>query len=183
MGKAVVIWSIIGFLLISCGGGQKPSPRVHLLPNPKESDIKVEKSSHKIVIPYKRTASGLIEVCVSINGVPFNMCWDTGSTVTSISWLELAKLAKEHAITEDDMISNEDIDGNNSYCSEKIFNINEFLIYGIDNNRLTFYNIPITVHNNYSSLMRIGQDIIRKLPKHTFNEDTMFIEFETTYEF
>ena len=181
--KTIVASIVIMVMLGSCGDGQKPSPRLPKLPVTPyhEEPIVPTEPNHKILIPYKRTAEGLIEVSVSINGVPFNMCWDTGSPETSISRLELMKLAKEKAVTKDDCICEED-----SECgctNEKVFNINEFFIHGTDNNRLTFYNVPMTVYDNYCSTMRIGQDIIRRLPKHTFNEEGMFIEFEMADEF
>ena len=58
-------------------------------------------SSKNVIVPFERT-SDLAQVQISLNGVPFNMWWDTGASMTCISALELQKLAKEGKIELDD---------------------------------------------------------------------------------
>ena len=90
-------------LCASCGNKQKPSPRSSVWGENVDTTTiaKIKLSGNKVLVPFKRMESGLAEVQVSLNGVPFNMWWDTGASVTCISLLELQKLAKEGKISLD----------------------------------------------------------------------------------
>ena len=80
----------------SCSNHQKPSARNNVWGDEDTTSVtEVKLSGSKVLVPFKRIESGLAEVQVSLNGVPFNMWWDTGASVTCISLLELQKLAKE----------------------------------------------------------------------------------------
>ncbi len=85
---SIFIW----FLMTACGGSQKPSERANVWDDTEINEV--ELSTEKVCVPFKRTAGDLAEVQVSFNGVPFNMLWDTGASMTCISALELQKLAK-----------------------------------------------------------------------------------------
>ena len=95
IGAAIALVSVC----VSCGSRQKPSPRVNAWDN--SETLQIGMNSDKVLVPFKRTSSGLAEVQVSLNGVPFNMWWDTGASITCISALELQKLSKEGKITLD----------------------------------------------------------------------------------
>ena len=77
------------FACVSCGNKQKPSPRSSVWGENVDTTTvaEVRLSGEKVLVPFKRTESGLAEVQVSLNGVPFNMWWDTGASVTCISLL------------------------------------------------------------------------------------------------
>ena len=84
----------------SCGGKSQVSPRVPIWDDA-ECSKSVSLSSKNVIVPFERT-SDLAQVQISLNGVPFNMWWDTGASMTCISALELQKLAKEGKIELDD---------------------------------------------------------------------------------
>lgn len=168
---------VIGIMLlcVSCGNKQKPSQRANVWKN--EAEISL--SSDKISVPFKRTMSGLAEVQVSLNGVPFNMYWDTGATFTSISSLELEKLAKENKIRQEDFlgsVTSTYADGSSS--EEPVFMIKEIFIQGNDGRYLILKNVETIISENSEAPLLIGQNIISNLPKHSFNESSMVIEFE-----
>ena len=91
-------------VLTACGGGQKPSKRDNVWGENVDTSVvaKNQVKGEKVLVPFKRINNDLLEVQVSLNGVPFNMWWDTGASVTCISLLELQKLAKEGKISMDD---------------------------------------------------------------------------------
>lgn len=167
---AVIV--IVVMLCTSCGSRQQPSSRINVWD-------KASSSTEKIFVPFTRTPSGLAEVQVLLNGVPFNMYWDTGASITSISALELQKLAKEGKITLDDYLGDAVsrlADG--SSTEEVIYNIKEIYIQGKDNKYLRLTDVAAIVSANEEAPLLIGQNIISSLPKHRFNDSTGEIEFD-----
>lgn len=168
---------VIGLMLLctSCGNKQKPSQRANVW----KTEATISLSSDKVSVPFKRTMSGLAEVQVSLNGVPFNMYWDTGASITSISSLELAKLAKENKIRQEDLlgcVTSTYADG--SSAEQPVFMIKEIFIQGNDGRYLILKNVETIISENSEAPLLIGQNIISNLPKHSFNESSMVIEFE-----
>ncbi len=172
---------VIGLMLLctSCGNKQKPSQRANVWKTEATKSSEISLSSDKVSVPFKRTMSGLAEIQVSLNGVPFNMYWDTGASITSISSLELAKLAKENKIRQEDLlgsITSTYADG--SSAEQPVFMIKEIFIQGNDGRYLILKNVETIISENSEAPLLIGQNIISNLPKHSFNESSMVIEFE-----
>ena len=168
-------------LCVSCDSKQKPSPRKSVWGENVDTTTvaEVKLSGEKVLVPFKRMESGLAEVQVSLNGVPFNMWWDTGASVTCISLLELQKLAKEDKISLDDYKGpafSTIADG--STTESAIFTIKEIYIQGQDNKYLILKDVDAMVSPSAKAPLLIGQNVISKLPKHSFNESTGVIEFE-----
>ena len=176
--RKVLILALCILSIMSCQK-QKPSPRRPIMSNT-SSEISVRSNADKVIVPFSRTQSGLAEVQVSLNGVPFNMWWDTGASITSISALELAKLAKEGKIDEDDYvqtITTRIADG--TRVDAEVYLIKELYIKGENDKYLVVYNIHATVSDNLNAPLLIGQNVIQQLPKHSFNESKSVIEFDT----
>lgn len=172
---------VIGMMLlcISCGNKQKPSQRVTVWKTEATKSFQISLSSDKVSVPFKRTISGLAEVQVSLNGVPFNMYWDTGASITSISSLELAKLAKENKIRQEDLLGSVTTTyADGSSAEQPVFMIKEIFIQGNDGRYLILKNVETIISENSEAPLLIGQNIISNLPKHSFNESSMVIEFE-----
>lgn len=73
-----ILFAMIGIAILmcaSCENKKKPSTRVSVWGENVVTEVKL--SGEKVLVPFKRTESGLAEVQVSLNGVPFNMWWDT----------------------------------------------------------------------------------------------------------
>lgn len=174
-----MIFATLSLLVFStaCETRQKPSPRV----NPWDANTSFEfvMNSDKVLVPFHRTEAGLAEVQVALNGVPFNMWWDTGASITCISALELQKLAKEGRITLDDVQGSAIsrlADG--SSTEEIVFNIKEIYIQGKDNKFLRLTDVSAVVSANEDAPLLIGQNVISSLPRHTFNDAIGVIEFD-----
>lgn len=183
MKKVVYIISAVIIMLTnaSCGNNQKPSDRSSVWGEDVDTTtVKgISLSSEKVFVPFQRTASGLAQVQVSLNGVPFNMWWDTGASITSISSLEFIKLVKEGRVEEDDKIGSiqaKYADGSSG--EEDVYRIREISIQGKDNEHLTLYGVAVSVSENLGAPLLIGQNVISELPKHKFNDDTEEIEFD-----
>lgn len=167
----------IGLLMTACVGNQKPSARANVWDDSENDEV--ELSTEKVCVPFKRTAGDLAEVQVSLNGVPFNMWWDTGASMTCISALELQKLAKEGKIELDDYqgsILTKIADG--STTEALVFNIKEIYIPGTDNQYLVLRDIDAAVSASANAPLLIGQNVIQNLPKHSFDEAKGLIIFD-----
>lgn len=168
-------------VLTACGGGQKPSKRDNVWGENVDTSV-VENNQikgEKVLVPFKRLSNNLIEVQVSLNGVPFNMWWDTGASCTCISLLELQKLAKEGKISMDDYKGpalSKIADG--STAESAVFTIKEVYIQGRDNKYVVVKDIDAMVSPSQEAPLLLGQDVIKQLPKHAFNEAEGVIEFE-----
>lgn len=172
---------VIGLMLLctSCGNRQKPSQRANVWKTEATKSSEISLSNDKVSVPFKRTMSGLAEVQVSLNGVPFNMYWDTGASITSISFLELAKLAKEKKISQEDLLGSvTSTYANGSSAEQPVFMIKDIFIQGNDGRYLILKNVETIISENSEAPLLIGQNIISNLPKHSFNESSMVIEFE-----
>jgi len=177
-----VMATIAILTLTSCGNSQKPSPRVNVWDEATDTASAVRKvslSGKSVFVPFKRLDNGLAEVQVSLNGTPFNMWWDTGASITSISSLEFIKLMKEGKVGEDDKIGTV----NASYADgtsglEDVYCIREIFIQGKDNEHLILKDVAVAVSENLSAPLLVGQNVISNLPKHRFNDDTGEIEFD-----
>lgn len=177
----LIIVGMVFFMCASCDKKPKPSARVGVWgENVDTSTVaEVKLSGEKVLVPFKRMESGLAEVQVSLNGVPFNMWWDTGASMTCISLLELEKLAKEGKISLDDYVGpamSKIADG--STTESAVFTIKEIYIQGLDNKYLILKDVAAMVSPNAQAPLLIGQNVIRNLPRHSFNESTGVIEFE-----
>lgn len=161
---------VIGCCLQSCGGEQKASER---------EDVWYVDTVSVIKVPFQRTGGDLIEIQVSLNGVPMNMWWDSGASTSCISALELLQLAKQGRITLDDYqreVATRIADGSTSY--NMMFNIKELYIEAKDNKHLILNNIDVLVSPNEGAPLLLGQNVMMNLPKYVINDAEGVIEFE-----
>lgn len=184
MKKNLFISLFIMLFCTSCSNKQKPSPRIDVWGNDilstTESVKDVELKGDRVLVPFKRTESDLAEVQIFLNGVPFNIWWDTGASLTCISSLEFVKLKKEGKVNDEDYagsITSNIADG--STTEEAVYVIKEVLIKGQDENHyLRLHDVLVAVSENITAPLLLGQNVIQNLPKHAFNDSKGIIEFE-----
>lgn len=175
MKKIVFLLFLCGLVLsTSCTDSQQVSQRVNAFIQ--EGDSLSEQATK---VPFKRLANNLAEVQVSLNGVPCNMWWDTGASVTCISLLELKRLAKEGKVQLEDYAGNSVATiADGSKVENALFRIKELYIQGRDNKNLILHDVVVSVSANEHAPLLLGQNVINSLPKHSFNETEEVIEFE-----
>lgn len=178
MKKNVLLLLATTMLICTSCNDQKPSQRDNAWDE--EKAVKnVTLSGEKVYVPFKRTDSGLAEVQVSLNGSPFNMWWDTGASITSISSLEFIKLMKENKVSAEDKIGSVQAsfaDGSSGF--EDVYQIHEIYIQGKNNEYLKLEDVAVTVSESLGAPLLVGQNVISQLPKHKFNDETEEIEFD-----
>ena len=171
--KFILLSLISIYVLAGCTSGREPSPRVNVW----EADtVKVEKPKR---VKFKRTdGSGLIQIEALINGVPFNMWWDTGASITTISALEFVNLIKGDVISEDDAMENiQTRNANGSVSTCGMFMCREFKIRTTDGSEFVLDNVEVAVSDNVGSPLLIGQNVMRRLP------NAHVLDFEGVIEF
>lgn len=180
-----ILFAMAGMAILmcaSCGNKTKPSTRVGVWGENVDTTTAVKKvtlSGEQVLVPFKRKENGLAEVQISLNGTPFNMWWDTGASITSISSLEFLKLLKEGKVSESDKIgsvSSSYADGSSGV--EDVYRIREIFIQGKNNEHLILNDVAVTVSENLGAPLLVGQNVISNLPKHKFNDTTEEIEFD-----
>lgn len=93
--------------------------------------------------------------------------------------MELAKLAKENKISQEDLLGSViSTYADGSSAKQPVFMIKEIFIQGNDGRYLILKNVETIISENSEAPLLIGQNIISNLPKHSFNESSMVIEFE-----
>lgn len=180
---AFIMASIVLSVCCSCGGNQKPSPRIPVwgeeVADTASAVKKITLSGKTVSVPFKRCENGLAEVQVSLNGTPFNMWWDTGASITSISSLEFIKLMKEGKVSEEDKIGSVKTSyADGSSGVEDVYRIKEIFIQGKDNEYLVLNDVAVSVSESIGAPLLVGQNVIGSLPKHKFNDETEVIEFD-----
>lgn len=133
----------------------------------------------KTLVPFSAKENGHITLQASLNGVPFNMIFDTGATGSTISVLELINLIKEGKIDADDILDYSPsmlADGSQMIGLE--VTIKDFSIQGQNNESFSIPDVKVTVVDNAEAPILLGMDVIGKLPKHSFNYETNMIEFD-----
>lgn len=158
--------------LASCDN-QKPSQRHNT------DTIQRTDSVISMRVSFKRQSStSTPEVMVKLNGVPFNMKWDTGAEGTVISKFELASLMKAGKISDYDhkgYMTAVVADGSSSQIP--VFNIREFTLTDTEGKEHTIYNVDVAVIDNVGASLLLGQNVMKELPAYHFNDDEQNIEF------
>lgn len=175
--KISIFLSIAAAAMLTACDNQKPSPRVDVYG---DSEVETtQMSADKVYVPFTRTESNLIEVQVTLNGVPMNMIYDSGASMTSISALELQMLAKAGKIELSDYMGNivtQIADGSTSEGA--VFNIKGLTIKGNNDQYLVVRDMEAIVSANDDAPLLLGQNAIRELPKHTIDDSKGVIIFD-----
>ncbi len=174
MNRFSILTLIMGFILAlaSCDN-QKPRQRHNT------DTIQRTDSIISMRVSFKRqSTTSTPEVTVKLNGVPFNMMWDTGAERTVISAFELASLMKAGKISDYDhkgYMTAVVADGSSSQVP--VFNIREFTLTDTDGNEHTIYNVDVAVIDNMGASLLLGQNVMKELPAYRFNDVEQNIEF------
>lgn len=161
-------------MLVSCDN-QQPGPRV----DPWGHSASDQRSAGKVYVPFTRNESNLIEIEVSINGVPMKMLLDTGASVTSLSRLEFFQLLKAGKISDADYIKEIKVQiGNGKAVTESLYYIRGLEIKGKDNQSFIVRDFPATVSDNLSAPLLLGQDVIMKLPRYFVDDEKGMLVFD-----
>ena len=175
----VIVRFVLGFLfvvtLLSCGGEKKTPIYVDVDTEEEvgdstvseEAEPVVEKpespsmaqSGEEVVVPF-RNKEGVKYVQVSVNGVGFEMIFDTGCSGTLISVAEARYLYDKGQLTNDDIIGvsqSQIADG--SIVENMVVNLKEVVING----EICCPNVQATVSSSVNAPLLLGNEVLDRL--------------------
>lgn len=155
---------ILGLLvitaLISCSGDKKKPIYVDTDNVSEETEnSSYAQNGDEVVVPF-RNENGVKYVQVKVNGVGFEMIFDTGCSGALISVAEANYLYQKGKLTEDDilgMAQSQIADG--SVVENMVVNLKEVVI----NDQILCPNVQATVSGNINAPLLLGNEILDRL--------------------
>lgn len=130
-------------------------------------------SGDEIVVPF-RYENGIKYVDVKVNGVGFEMIFDTGCSATLISVAEANYLYQKGKLTPDDIIGttqSQIADG--SIVEEMLVNLEEVVI----NDKIFCPNVKATVSGNINAPLLLGNEVLDRLATITIDNENQTLNF------
>ena len=171
MKKYVLSLSII-MVLLSCGGEKKKPIYVDLDEDMEESLY--AQSGDEIVVPF-RNENGVKYVAVKVNGVGFEMIFDTGCSGALKSVAEANYLYQKGKLAQDDIIGtaqSQIADG--SGIENMVVNLKEVVI----NDQILCPNVKATVSANINAPLLLGNEILDRLAMIKIDNENETLNFK-----
>lgn len=155
----IILGIFITATLFSCGGDKKKPIYVDLDEISEESDSTEVPSGNEVVVPF-RNENGVKYVQVSVNGVGFEMIFDTGCSGALISAAEANYLYQKGKLSPDDILGTTQSQiANGSIVENMVVNLKEVVI----NNQITCSDVQATVSNNINAPLLLGNEVLDRL--------------------
>lgn len=128
----------------------------------------------EISVPY-REVSGVKIVNVRVNGVGFDMIFDTGCSETLISPAEAIYLLQKGLLTENDIIGyTKSMIADGSIVENTVVNLKVVSIEG----KVNCYNVKAVVSNNLSAPLLLGNEALDQVASYTIDNENNNILFK-----
>lgn len=158
------------FLLSSCGGKKKQSAYIDI-----DADIATESG---IEVPYRETG-GVKFVHVKVNGVGWDMIFDTGCSGTLLSLSEARYLVEKGLLVEQDILGtthSQIADG--SIVENMVVNLRKVSIIANEGKTIDCYNVPATVSSNIEAPLLLGNEVLDEVAyEYTIDNTQKVISF------
>lgn len=177
----VFLCALIFIFLSSCGGEKNRPVYVDTEVVDEDSVIEVgdtvEKSlstGEEVLVPYKNE-NGVKLVQVKVNGVGFEMIFDTGCSGTLISMAEANYLYQKGKLAPDDILGvtqSQIADG--SIVENMVVNLKEVVI----NDQIVCPNVQATVSNNINAPLLLGNEVLNRIAAITIDQEREVLVFK-----
>lgn len=144
--------------IASCDNSEKKRP-VYVDTDDTEEEATYAQSGEEIVVPY-RNENGVKYVSVKVNGVGFEMIFDTGCSGALISVAEANYLYQKGKLTQDDILGfaqSKIADG--SIVEDMVVNLKEVTI----NDQILCPDVKATVSGNINAPLLLGNEVLDRL--------------------
>lgn len=171
MKKYVLFLSLI-MVLMSCGS-EKRKPIYVDLDEATEESLYAQ-SGDEIIVPF-RNENGVKYVAVKVNGVGFEMIFDTGCSGALISVAEANYLYQKGKLTQDDILGtaqSQIADG--SVVENMVVNLKEVVI----NDQILCPNVKATVSANINAPLLLGNEILDRLATIKIDNENETLNFK-----
>ena len=139
-----------------------------------ESEATTDSNDDVITVPFEEIG-GVKYVNVKVNGIGFEMIFDTGASTTLISLAEARYLWDKNLLTQDDIIKREQFavaDG--SICDGLIVNLKEVVI----DDQIVCRNVLAYVSNTTKSTLLLGNEAIDRVASFSIDNEAKTINFK-----
>ena len=159
-------------VLLSCGGEKKKPIYVDL--EEATEDSHYAQSGEEIVVPF-RNENGVKYVSVKVNGVGFEMIFDTGCSGALISVAEANYLYQKGKLTQDDILGTAQAQiADGSVVENMIVNLKEVVI----NDQILCPNVKATVSSNINAPLLLGNEILDRLATIKIDNENETLNFK-----
>ena len=170
--KKNIITLLFLLLLVSCGD-EKRKP-VYVDSENTNEETEYAQSGDEIVVPF-RNQDGVKYVQVKVNGVGFEMIFDTGCSGALISVAEANYLYQKGKLTNEDILGtaqSQIADG--SVVENMVVNLREVTI----NDQISCPNVQATVSGNINAPLLLGNEILDRLATVTIDNENETLNFK-----
>ena len=171
MNKLLLVLSLM-IVLLSCSS-EKRKP-IYVDFDTDDEEYHYARSGDDIIVPF-RNDNGVKYVAVKVNGVGFDMIFDTGCSVTLISVAEANYLFQKGKLTEEDflgVVQSQIADG--SIVEDMVVNLKEVII----NDQILCPNVKATVSSSIDAPLLLGNEILDRLATITIDNENETLNFK-----
>lgn len=166
----------VGFSVESCNRCSSSKDEVTPLVSPydDEEESLYAQSGDEAVVPY-RNDNGVKYVQVKVNGVGFEMIFDTGCSGALISIAEAKYLYEKGKLTQDDFrgtARSQIADG--SVVENMVVNLKEVVI----DDKVLCPNVEATVSGNINAPLLLGNEILDRVAAITIDNQNQTLKFK-----
>lgn len=171
MRRIIIIFPLI-VIILSCGGEKRRPVYVDI--DDTSEDYLYAQSGSDVVVPF-RNVNGVKYVSVKVNGIGFEMIFDTGCSGALISVAEANYLYQKGKLTGDDILGvaqSQIADG--SVVENMVVNLQEVII----NDQILCPNVKATVSANIDAPLLLGNEILDRLATITIDNEHETLNFK-----
>ena len=162
----------MAILFTSCGKEKKKPIYYSETQLQEESNLFL--NNDEIVIPF-REESGVKYVSVKMNGLPCDMIFDTGCSLTLISLKEATYLYQKGELLEEDFMGtsrSQIADG--SVVENMVVNLREVIL----DDKIICRDVAATVSNNIHAPLLLGNEVLDRLATITIDNENNHLIFK-----
>lgn len=177
----VILCALFFTMLVACGGEKNRPVYVDTEvvdedSAAEEEDVgeKTQTGSEEVLVPY-RDENGVKLVQVKVNGVGFEMIFDTGCSGTLISMAEANYLYQKGKLTPDDVLGVTQAQiADGSIVENMVVNLKEVVI----NDQIQCPNVQATVSNNINAPLLLGNEVLNRIAAITIDQEREVLVFK-----
>lgn len=169
----LLLFSLSFAVVFSSCESEKKKPVYVDMDSSMSEEIMYAQSGDEIVVPF-RNENGVKYVPVKVNGVGFEMIFDTGCSGTLISLAEADYLYKKGLLTRDDILGktkSQIADG--SIVENMVVNLEEVVI----DDKIRCVNVQATVSNNIDAPLLLGNEVLDRLAIIAIDNENQTLNF------
>lgn len=169
----ILLFSLSFAVVFSSCESEKKKPVYVDMDSSMSEEIMYAQSGDEIVVPF-RNENGVKYVPVKVNGVGFEMIFDTGCSGTLISLAEADYLYKKGLLTRDDILGktkSQIADG--SIVENMVVNLEEVVI----DDKIRCVNVQATVSNNIDAPLLLGNEVLDRLAIIAIDNENQTLNF------